>query len=218
MIELSADNDPLSSTLKTVFGFQTFRPNQESIIRNILEGRDVFAVMPTGGGKSLCYQLPATLMHGTAIVVSPLISLMKDQVDAAVENGVQAAFMNSSMNSDEVSDVYRMLKYNKIKLLYIAPERFAMEHFIERLKTVPISMFAIDEAHCVSEWGHDFRQDYLALSRIPEVFPDVPVAAFTATATRKVQEDIISKIRLRKPHIVRASFDRPNLFYEVKPK
>jgi ATP-dependent DNA helicase RecQ len=206
------------NTLKTVFGFKAFRPNQESIIRNILNGRDVFAVMPTGGGKSLCYQLPAMLMHGTVVVLSPLISLMKDQVDAAIENGIQAAFMNSSMNPDEVADVYRRLNYNKIKLLYIAPERFAMPHFLERLKTAAISLFAIDEAHCISEWGHDFRPDYLGLSLITEMFPEVPVAAFTATATERVQEDIIARIGLRKPHIVRASFDRPNLFYQVEPK
>ena len=212
------DQDPIFNTLSTVFGFQTFRPDQEAIIRNILGSRDVFAVMPTGGGKSLCYQLPAALMHGTVVVISPLISLMKDQVDAAVENGMQAAFMNSSMDADEVAEVYRMLKYSKIKLLYIAPERFAMPHFIERLKTADISLFAIDEAHCISEWGHDFRPDYLNLSRIPGLFPDVPVAAFTATATQKVQEDIIGRLGLRRPHIVRASFNRPNLFYEVKPK
>src|SRR5271157_3438157 len=205
----------ISDPLKTIFGFQTFRPNQEAIIRNILDGTDVFAVMPTGGGKSLCYQLPATVMPGTAIVISPLISLMKDQVDAAVENGISAAFMNSSMTADEVADVYRQLQYNKLKLLYIAPERFAMRHFLERLKTATVSFFAIDEAHCISEWGHDFRPDYMGLSLIPEMFPDAPVAAFTATATQKVQEDIINKLGLRRPHIVRASFNRPNLFYEV---
>ncbi len=218
MNQTSGEEVQIFNILKTVFGFQAFRPDQESIIRNILNGRDVFAVMPTGGGKSLCYQLPAMLMHGTVVVLSPLISLMKDQVDAAVENGIQAAFMNSSMNTDEMSDVYRRLKYNKIKLLYIAPERFVMPHFLERLKTVAISLFAIDEAHCISEWGHDFRPDYLGLSLIPEMFPEVPVAAFTATATQRVQEDIIARIGLRKPHIVRASFNRPNLFYQVEPK
>jgi ATP-dependent DNA helicase RecQ len=219
MMQSGRDHEStIRDTLKTVFGFQSFRPNQEFIIKNILDGRDVFAVMPTGGGKSLCYQLPATVMHGTAVVISPLISLMKDQVDAAVENGIRAGFMNSSMGADEVSDVYRMLKYNKIKLLYIAPERFAMPHFLERLKTIAISLFAIDEAHCISEWGHDFRPDYLGLSLIPKMFPGVPVAAFTATATQKVQEDIIDKIGLRRPHIVRASFNRPNLFYEVQAK
>jgi ATP-dependent DNA helicase RecQ len=205
-------------TLKTVFGFQTFRPNQESIVRNILDGKDVFAVMPTGGGKSLCYQLPAKLMSGAVVVISPLISLMKDQVDSAVENGISAAFMNSSMNAGEVSGVYRKLQSGKLDLLYIAPERFAMQHFLERLKTSAVSLFAIDEAHCISEWGHDFRPDYLGLSLIPVMFPGVPVTAFTATATEKVQEDIIRKIGLRSPYIVRASFNRPNLFYEVKAK
>lgn len=218
MDQTKTDQDPIFDTLRTVFGFRAFRPNQESIVRNILDKKDVFAVMPTGGGKSLCYQLPAALMHGTVIVISPLISLMKDQVDAAVENGMQAAFMNSSMNAGEMTEVYRMLKHSRIKLLYIAPERFAMPHFTERLKTADISLFAIDEAHCISEWGHDFRPDYLSLSRISEMFPDVPVAAFTATATQKVQEDIIGRLGLRRPHIVRASFNRPNLFYEVKPK
>jgi ATP-dependent DNA helicase RecQ len=208
----------LLDTLKTVFGFQGFRPNQESIIRSILNRQDVFAVMPTGGGKSLCYQLPAKILKGTAIVISPLISLMKDQVDAALENGISAAFMNSSLNGQEMADIYRMLKYNKINLLYIAPERFAMPHFLDALNTLPVSLVAIDEAHCVSEWGHDFRPDYLSLSRIPEMFPHVPVAAFTATATQRVQEDIIGKIGLRSPKIIRASFNRPNLFYQVKKK
>ena len=170
-------------TLKTVFGFHEFRPNQESIIKSILERRDVFAVMPTGGGKSLCYQLPAKLMRGTAVIISPLISLMKDQVDAARENGIAAAYMNSTLSTQEVSHLYRELRGNKIELLYISPERFAMPGFIETLKSVPISLFAIDEAHCVSEWGHDFRPDYLSLSGSPKTFPDVPVAAFTATAT-----------------------------------
>lgn len=204
--------------LKTVFGFQTFRPNQEAIVKCILAGQDVFAVMPTGGGKSLCYQLPAALMPGTAVIISPLISLMKDQVDAAIENGIDAAFMNSSMQSDEYADVYRKLKYGKIKLLYIAPERFVMPHFLEKLKVAAISFFAVDEAHCVSEWGHDFRPDYLELSRMAATFPGVPIAAFTATATQKVQDDIIAKLCLRKPHVVRASFNRPNLHYEVTPK
>lgn len=205
-------------TLRAVFGFNAFRPNQEVIIRSILGGRDVFAVMPTGGGKSLCYQLPANMMDGTAVVISPLISLMKDQVDAAAENGITAAFMNSSMGGNEISEVYRMLRYKKIKLLYIAPERFAMSHFIETLKASHISMFAIDEAHCISEWGHDFRPDYLTLSSIRKEFPSTPIAAFTATATEQVQEDIIKKLGLSRPYIVRASFNRPNLFYEVRQK
>ncbi|HTR44172.1 MAG TPA: DNA helicase RecQ [Thermodesulfovibrionales bacterium] len=204
--------------LRTIFGFEAFRPNQEGIIKSILERRDVFAVMPTGGGKSLCYQLPATMMKGTAVIVSPLISLMKDQVDAALENGIRAAFMNSSMTPAELASVYQRLKQKTIRLLYIAPERFAMQHFLETLKSFPISLFAIDEAHCISEWGHDFRPDYLSLSLIPKEFPDVPIAAFTATATQAVQDDIIGKIGLRMPFIVRASFNRENLFYQVNPK
>ncbi len=208
----------MHDTLKKVFGFQTFRPNQETIIKNILERKDVFAVMPTGGGKSLCYQLPAKMMNGTTIVVSPLISLMKDQVDAAVENGISAAFLNSSQNTQEMSGVYQQLKNHTLDLLYIAPERFAMQSFIETLKTIPISLFAIDEAHCVSEWGHDFRPDYLSLCGLSRNFPHVPVSAFTATATPRVQDDIIKKINLRSPFVIRASFNRQNLFYQVKSK
>jgi ATP-dependent DNA helicase RecQ len=208
----------LHHTLRTVFGFESFRPNQEDIVGNILAKRDVFAVMPTGGGKSLCYQLPALLMQGTAVVISPLISLMKDQVDAAKENGIAAAVINSSLGPQEMSDVFRRLNGRQVKLLYIAPERFAMPQFLETLKSLTISLFAIDEAHCISEWGHDFRPDYLSLSLLPRLFPGVPIAAFTATATEKVQQDIIRKIGLRAPHVVRASFDRPNLFYQVAPK
>ncbi len=219
MLSEKQNNEPaILHTLKNVFGFQTFLVNQEFIINSILNKQDVFAVMPTGGGKSLCYQLPAQMQHGTAVIISPLISLMKDQVDTALENGIPAAFMNSSLSTQEIADVYRMMKYNKIKLLYIAPERFAMPHFMGTLKTMPISLFAIDEAHCISEWGHDFRPDYLSLSLIPKMFPDIPIAAFTATATQRVQEDIINKIGLRSPDIIRASFNRPNLFYQVKRK
>lgn len=205
-------------TLKRVFGFQTFRPNQEIIIKNILDKKDVFAVMPTGGGKSLCYQLPAKMMNGTVVVISPLISLMKDQVDAAIENGISAAFINSSLSLEEMSAVYQQLKGHDLELLYIAPERFAMPGFLETLKAIPISLFAIDEAHCISEWGHAFRPDYLSLSGITQTFPHIPVSAFTATATSKVQQDIINKIGLRSPYIIRASFNRQNLFYQVKRK
>lgn len=205
-------------TLKKVFGFEEFRPNQEDIIKKIMEKKDVFAVMPTGGGKSLCYQLPAKIINGTTVVISPLISLMKDQVDAALENGISAAFINSSLKPQEMSAVYHKLKNGDIELLYVSPERFAMQGFLDQLKTLPISLFAIDEAHCVSEWGHDFRPDYLSLSNITKIFPDIPVGAFTATATSRVQDDIISKIGLRSPFTVRASFNRPNLFYKVKSK
>ncbi len=208
----------LVDTLKKVFGFEAFRPNQEAIIENILNKKDVFAVMPTGGGKSLCYQLPARIMKGTIVVISPLISLMKDQVDAAAENGISAAFINSSLSPGEASAVYRRLRDHSLELLYIAPERFAIPGFQEILSAVQVPLFAVDEAHCISEWGHDFRPDYLSLSGIAETFPDTPVAAFTATATKKVQEDIIGKLGLRSPFTVRASFNRPNLFYRVKAK
>ena len=208
----------MRATLKKVFGFQEFRPNQEEIIRQILAGRDVFAVMPTGGGKSLCYQLPARMMEGTVVVISPLISLMKDQVDSARENGIEAAFINSALSPPEMAEVLRKVRQNALELLYIAPERFAMPGFIETLQAISVSLFAIDEAHCISEWGHDFRPDYLSLSSITRTFSRIPVAAFTATATPRVQDDIIARLGLRSPYVVRASFNRPNLLYRVERK
>jgi ATP-dependent DNA helicase RecQ len=213
-----ATDTALFDTLRKVFGFREFRPNQEEVVRSIMAGRDVFAVMPTGGGKSLCYQLPAVLLSGTCIVISPLIALMKDQVDGARLNGIRAAFLNSSLIPEERNTVMRQLLSNSLDLLYVAPERFTLEHFREMLQSVQISMAVIDEAHCVSEWGHDFRPDYLSLSALVSLFPDIPVAAFTATATHRVQQDILDKISLRNPLIVRASFDRPNLFYDVRFK
>jgi ATP-dependent DNA helicase RecQ len=208
----------LFETLRKVFGFREFRPNQESIVRAILDKKDVFAVMPTGGGKSLCYQLPAVLLPGTCMVISPLISLMKDQVDGARANGIRAAFLNSSLLPEERDSVMHDLLSNSLDLLYVAPERFTLNSFREMLYRVQISMAVIDEAHCISEWGHDFRPDYHTLSDLVTLFPDVPVAAFTATATHMVQHDILDKLTLRNPLIVRASFDRPNLFYDVRFK
>ena len=205
-------------TLHKVFGFNDFRPNQEQIIRAILEKKDVFAVMPTGGGKSLCYQLPAVLLPGTCIVISPLISLMKDQVDSAKANGIHAAYLNSSLSGAEQSLVLEDLLSNSLDLLYVAPERFTLDHFQEVLGQVNISMAVIDEAHCISEWGHDFRPDYLSLSALVTLFPRVPAAAFTATATHKVQQDILDKLGLRNPFVVRASFDRTNLIYDIRFK
>ncbi len=215
---VTRENPAVLETLKKVFGFETFRPDQKEIIENILAGKDTFAVMATGGGKSLCYQLPARILKGTTVVISPLISLMKDQVDGALENGISAAFMNSSLTQKEAASVFKRLRENSLDLLYLAPERFAVGNFIQELTSLPLSLFAVDEAHCISEWGHDFRPDYLGLSSIRKIFPDVPVAAFTATATRRVQSDIISKLNLHSPFIVRASFDRPNLIYRVESK
>jgi ATP-dependent DNA helicase RecQ len=204
--------------LKDVFGFRSFLPNQAEIVNAILAKQDAFVVMPTGGGKSLCYQLPAHVMDGTCIVISPLISLMKDQVDAAIETGLRASFLNSSLSASMKRQVEAELSAGELDLIYVSPERFAMPGFIETLKRVNLSFVAIDEAHCISEWGHDFRPDYLNLSMIVQDFPDLPVAAFTATATHRVQEDIVAKLALREPHVVRASFNRPNLFYKVIPK
>ncbi|MBM3422226.1 MAG: DNA helicase RecQ [Chlorobi bacterium] len=215
---LSCDDDIISGTLRRVFGFGGFRRDQERIVRAILEHRDVFAVMPTGGGKSLCYQLPAVLMPGTCLVISPLIALMKDQVDGARSNGIRAAFLNSSISPAEQDDVLGQLHSNALDLLYIAPERFALERFRNIAARSRIALAVVDEAHCISEWGHDFRPDYLSLSRLVEMFPDVPVAAFTATATHRVQDDIQMRLGLRDPLVVRASFDRPNLFYDIRFK
>jgi len=208
----------MQEALQRIFGFQDFRPNQKEIVSRILEGRDVFAVMPTGGGKSLCYQLPAHMYDGLCVVISPLISLMKDQVDAAKANGLNAEFLNSTLSPKDRIRVYEAIKKHQLDLLYVSPERFAMPDFMIALKQAKVSFFAIDEAHCISEWGHDFRPDYLSLANIVIHFPKVPLAAFTATATHKVSDDIVSKLGLRNPHLTRASFDRPNLFYQVVPK
>jgi ATP-dependent DNA helicase RecQ len=212
------DERELHDALSKVFGFRSFRPNQEKIVRAVLDGRDVFAVMPTGGGKSLCYQLPAYLRDGTCVVISPLISLMKDQVDAAQANGLRAELLNSSLTSSQQAKVYDKLRSGSVDLLYVAPERFAMDGFLSALRGRKLSLFAVDEAHCISEWGHDFRPDYLELSRLVREFPKTPVAAFTATATPLVQEDISQRLALREPFMVRASFNRPNLFYRVVEK
>jgi len=178
----------------------------------------VFAVMPTGGGKSLCYQLPAAMKKGVCVVVSPLISLMKDQVDAANANGMRAGTLNSMTTPQEREAIGTAIRRGELDLLYVSPERFNTDLFIERLQTIEIAFFAIDEAHCISEWGHDFRPDYLALSRIVPEFPDIPVAAFTATATPQVSQDIVQRLGLRSPHMTRASFNRANLSYAVQPK
>ena len=208
----------IRTALKTTFGFHDFKPQQEEIVEAIIEGRDVFAVMPTGGGKSLCYQLPAVALDGLTVVVSPLVSLMKDQVDAAKENGISAAYLNSTLTAGDVREVYTSLYGNKLKLLYISPERFALDHFAARLTDYNIRRFAIDEAHCLSEWGHDFRPDYLELASIRDLIPEASISAFTATATFQVQRDIVRILRLKEPFLVRASFDRPELTYRIVRK
>jgi len=208
----------LFKQLKQIFGFDKFRPNQQAVVEAILGHRDVFTVMPTGGGKSLCYQLPACMMEGVCLVISPLISLMKDQVDGARALGIPAAYLNSTLSPQERSTVFQAINNDELKLLYIAPERFAMESFLELLDKIKISFVAVDEAHCISEWGHDFRPDYLSLSNVKQRFPEVTVAAFTATVTRNVESDIVERLNLWTPFKVRASFDRPNLFYKIVPK
>lgn len=208
----------LLDALNRLFGYSSFRKGQLEIIRATMGGRDVFGVMPTGGGKSLCYQLPSHMMSGTCLVISPLIALMKDQVDSANATGLAAACINSSLQENERTTAYRRLLSGDLDLLYVSPERFALGSFLSTLQQAPVNSIAIDEAHCISEWGHNFRPDYLTLSRIPEVFPELSIAAFTATATPRVQQDIVDRLGLRSPLLVRASFNRPNLFYEVQPK
>jgi len=197
--------------LEKVFGFDRFRSFQEEAVDAVLSGRDLLMILPTGGGKSLCYQLPSLMMDGVTVVVSPLIALMQDQVRGLNENGIRAATINSDMSDEERSSVFTGLKAGEIKLLYVAPERMALESFVSFLQTLKINFFVIDEAHCVSEWGHEFRGDYRRLGILKEAFPNTPVAAFTATATPKVEEDIIAALRLHEPVRLRASVFRKNL-------
>lgn len=211
----------LSKELKKYFGFSTFKGQQEEIIRNLLDGKDIFVLMPTGGGKSLCYQLPALISDGTAIVVSPLIALMKNQVDAvnglSSDEGV-AHVLNSSLNKSQTKQVFDDIKARKTKLLYVAPESLIKEDYLEFLREVKISFVAIDEAHCISEWGHDFRPEYRNLKLIIDKIADVPVIALTATATPKVQDDIQKTLGMTNAMVFKESFNRPNLYYEVRPK
>jgi len=212
---------PLTGELKKYFGFSAFKGEQEAVIRSVLEKDDTFVIMPTGGGKSMCYQLPALIMEGTAIVVSPLIALMKNQVDAirGFSDGDHIAhFMNSSLNKTELNRVKTDLEDGKTKLLYVAPETLTKQVNIDFFKTINISFFAIDEAHCISEWGHDFRPEYRRLRDIIEAIDRVPIIALTATATPKVQQDIQKNLGMLDANVFKASFNRPNLYYEVNPK
>lgn len=213
----------LAVELKQRFGFDSFRPGQEAIVRDILRGRDVLAIMPTGGGKSLCFQLPALLQPGVCIVVSPLIALMQDQVRLLQDNGIDATFINSSLDRAEMARRFARLERGELKLLYVAPERLMQAEFqgevLPRLQAAHgISSLVVDEAHCVSEWGHDFRPEYRQLHRLRTRFADVPIAAFTATATERVQQDIVQQLALHEPCMHMASFNRPNLYYAVRPK
>ena len=211
----------LKKALKEFFGFDAFKSNQEAIIKSLLDGRNVFVLMPTGGGKSLCYQLPSLLMEGTAIVISPLIALMKNQVDAirhtSQEDGI-AHFINSSLNRSQIEKVKRDIRGGVTKLLYVAPESLTKEENVEFLKTVKISFYAVDEAHCISEWGHDFRPEYRKIRPIINEIGPAPVIALTATATEKVRTDIKKNLGMTDAAEYKSSFNRPNLYYEVRPK
>jgi ATP-dependent DNA helicase RecQ len=226
---MSASHPPISSVplsleqaLKHFFGYDSFRPGQQEIVEAALQKRDMMIVMPTGGGKSLCFQLPALLKPGLTVVVSPLIALMQDQVEALQDNGIGATFLNSTLSSQETRSRETAILEGKIKLLYVAPERLLGERFLPFLDIVAnklgISAFAIDEAHCVSEWGHDFRPEYRQMQRVRDRYPDIPIMGLTATATERVRQDIIQQLTLRNPYIHVASFNRPNLYYEVRPK
>ena len=215
------ENINLAAQLKKYFGFDTFKGNQEAIIRNLLAGKDTFVLMPTGGGKSLCYQLPSLLMEGTAIVISPLIALMKNQVDAmrnySEEDGV-AHFINSSLTKSAIDQVKSDILAGKTKLLYVAPESLTKEENVEFLKHVKISFYAVDEAHCISEWGHDFRPEYRRIRPIINEIGKAPVIALTATATPKVKMDIQKNLGMTDAIEFKSSFNRPNLYYEVRSK
>jgi ATP-dependent DNA helicase RecQ len=208
----------MKKLLKRYFGYDNFRPMQEDIINNVLEKKDTFVLMPTGGGKSLCYQLPALKFDGLTLVISPLISLMKDQVDHLKKNGIDAEYINSTLSYNEIFYIQERVLMKQIKILYIAPERMALENFKEFLMALSLSLIVIDEAHCISEWGHDFRPKYRDLKFLKKKFPKIPIIALTATATKKVREDILRQLALENPKIFIESFDRKNLNLIIKKK
>ncbi|MCC2638060.1 MAG: ATP-dependent helicase RecQ [Moraxellaceae bacterium] len=204
--------------LHSVFGYDTFRGQQEAIVTTVIDGGDALVLMPTGGGKSLCYQVPALAREGTAIVISPLIALMQDQVAALLQSGVRAAYLSSTLDWQQTQAIESQLLDGRLDLLYIAPERLVTQRMLDHLSRVHISLFAIDEAHCVSHWGHDFRSDYLGLSILQKQFPQVPRIALTATADPRTQADIIVRLGLEKARVFLSSFDRPNIFYRIAQK
>ena len=206
--------------LKTVFGYDNFRPLQREIIQNILNGKDTLGVMPTGGGKSICYQLPALIFPGITVVVSPLISLMQDQVTSLEATGIHSVFLNSSLEWKDYLKVTEEIRQHKVKIVYISPEGLSTGRIRELLssESVKVSCITIDEAHCISEWGHDFRPDYLEISTVRNLFPDTVMLALTATATEQVRQDIIKNLHLKNPSVFISSFNRENIFLEVQPK
>ncbi|MBI3209705.1 MAG: RecQ family ATP-dependent DNA helicase [Candidatus Solibacter usitatus] len=206
----------LHALLRQYWGYDAFRPKQENIIQSILNGHDVAAVMPTGAGKSLCYQFPAVVLDRTVVVISPLIALMRDQVAQLGEMGIRASALNSSIAMPDQRDVMQAARAGDLRLLYLSPERLARQDTIDWLRNVPKALFAIDEAHCISEWGHEFRPEYRELHKLRTAFPEVPLAAFTASATRRVRHDILSQLQLREPRTFISSFFRPNLRYWVE--
>ncbi|MDX1807040.1 MAG: RecQ family ATP-dependent DNA helicase, partial [Paenisporosarcina sp.] len=208
--------DQARKYLQTYFGYETFRTGQEQVINQVLNGENSICVMPTGGGKSICYQIPALVLEGTTIVVSPLISLMKDQVDTLIEAGIHAAYINSSLSHEEVRDVMYDVQRGAVKLLYIAPERLDSQSFLNELRGIPVPLIAVDEAHCISQWGHDFRPSYRLISRMTELFPNTPtVLALTATATPQVREDICRILQITEENTVMTGFERSNLTFSV---
>jgi ATP-dependent DNA helicase RecQ len=217
-VQDTLSNLNFQDTLSEVFGFSNFRGKQAAAITAVTDKRDTFVLKPTGGGKSLCYQLPGVVLPGTAVVISPLIALMDDQVQGLVQMGVRAAALNSSMDWETQLDVQRQVADGRLDLIYVSPERAVTQRFLQLVAQVKINLFAVDEAHCVSQWGHDFRPEYMQLSRLWEAAPDVPRMALTATADSRTQKDIIERLPLRNPTIVQSSFDRPNIKYHVVVK
>jgi ATP-dependent DNA helicase RecQ len=215
---MSAAVSDLELLLRRTFGYASFRPLQREICEATLAGRDVFALLPTGGGKSLCFQIPALARGGLTVVVSPLIALMKDQVDQLQASGVAATFLNSTLDADEARSRLRGLHRHEYRLLYVAPERLMLEGWVENLKQWNVTCIAVDEAHCVSEWGHDFRPEYRQIAKLRDSLPEVPMMALTATATERVRTDIVTHLKLHEPALFVASFNRPNLTYRVVPK
>ncbi|MBR38329.1 MAG: ATP-dependent DNA helicase RecQ, partial [Idiomarina sp.] len=216
--EAQPTTSSLQQTLANVFGYTQFRAGQEAVIQQLLEGRDTLVLMPTGGGKSLCYQLPAIHQPGLTVVISPLLSLMQDQVEALQAMGVAAEALHSGLSSEQALNVLRRLQNGEVSLLYVSPERALQAAFIERLQTYQPQFIAIDEAHCISQWGHDFRPEYGQLGQLRHVLPNVPFMALTATADAATQQDIIERLGLRQPYCHRSSFDRPNIRYVVQDK